>query len=91
MATIGFHCIGAGWNFLTSLNSKVSRKWVYYPFKYGAEISTILVYQKMCYSLYTKLITYLTEDDLWCKVLRGSTECPGPALHPFRKSKICYL
>lgn len=62
-----------------------------YPFKYGAETSTILVYQKMCYSLDAKLITYLTEYDLWCKVLRGPTECPGPALHPFCESKICHL
>lgn len=35
--------------------------------------------------------TYLTENDLWCQVLWGPAKRPGPALHPFRKSKICYL
>ena len=38
-----------------------------------------------------ELSTYLTEDDLWCQVLRGPAKRPGSPLHPFRESKICYL
>lgn len=41
--------------------------------------------------VHTRLSTHLAEDDLRRQVLWGSTQSPGPALHPFCESKICYL
>lgn len=47
--------------------------------------------KRLCHSPWTELRTYLTKDNLWCQVLWGPAKRPGPALHPFRESKICYL
>lgn len=38
-----------------------------------------------------QVLTHLAEDDLRRQVLWGSTQSPGPALHPFGEPEICDL
>lgn len=45
---------------------------------------------RLCWIL-VETSTHLAEDDLRRQVLWGSTQSPGPALHPFGESKIRYL
>lgn len=33
----------------------------------------------------------LAENNLWSQIFWGATQCPGTALYPFGKAKICNL